>query len=80
LAPSTKTTYALVMSKRLRGVVRRSRQKAAAGLARARAMLERERLRHSVLSETFFVLTRLEERLDAELSRLRRPARRLRFS
>jgi hypothetical protein len=38
------------------------------GLAHARELIERERLRHSVLSEAFFALTKVEEELDAELN------------
>lgn len=38
------------------------------GLAKAREIIARERLRHSVLSESFFVLTKELDELDAALS------------
>jgi hypothetical protein len=39
------------------------------GLERARGLIARERLRHSVLSESFFVLTKELDELDGELGR-----------
>jgi hypothetical protein len=42
-----------------------------AGLAQALAALERERIKHSVLSETFFALTKLREEYKSEIERNR---------